>query len=462
MSRGYSNKSKAEWSAVIKAQDETSKILMKQEQEIKKKSMIKYKEELDKQIQQKHQNMVEDHDDMKDQREYLKEQSEVMKKFETQKKTSDRKYEKVYLHANKDDESIKRKKQIKELEYDRELENKRIKDSLDFEQKRKNEELALKSKIITEQQKLIDQSMKAKMDRVTMIEAEKEKERKMIEKNIEVMKNREQSFKNFYDQKIANLEHKSKLFQPIMDKDRFHQDLINKRNQDWEKISQEKVLNREKFEEMTRKKAVTDMRFELDRQINEKHQKKLIDLQESFREQEVARSLAQNDMMKQKAEIESKRKKMIELKGFLEKQLDQKQRNLENHYMDPIEQKMNHKILEQVSAQKPVAFVGVPGVHTSESPLKNSYERVFKEHILDRRDIRDGEISSESFHSVSKSFSGYPEKNKFKSVDLNKHDPITNPIGSYMPKVLPGQRIVRGANSNSTFGRNASNILYHS
>lgn len=462
MSQGYSNKSKAEWSTVIKAQDETSKILMKQEQEIKKKSMIKYKEELDKQIQQKHQNMVEVHDDLKDQREYLKEQSEVMKKFETQKKSSDRKYEKVYLHANKDDETIKRKKQIKELEFDRELENKRIQESLEFEQKRKNEELALKNKIISEQQKLIDQSMKARMDKIALIEVEKERERKMIEKNIELMKNREQSYKNFYDQKIANLEHKSKLFQHVMDKDKFHQDLINKRNQDWEKITQEKVLNREKLEEMTRRKAVNDMKYELDRQINEKHQKKLLDLQESFKEQEIARSVAQNDMMKQKAELENKRKKMNELKGFLEKQLDQKQRNLESLYMDPIEKKMNHQILEQVSAQKPVAFVGVPGVHTSESPLKNAYERVFRDNSFERRDIRDSELSSESFHSVSKSFSGYPEKSKFKPIDLNKHDPIINPIGSYMPKVLPGQRIVRGVNSNSTFGRNASNILYHS
>jgi hypothetical protein len=461
MSKGYPKKSEAEWSAVIKAQDETSKILLKQEEEIKKKSMIKYKEELDKQIYQKHLNMIEVYDDLKDQRNYLKEQSEVMKRHEKDLKNADRKYEKVFLLANKDEEHQKRKKLQQDLQKEREIENLRIRESLEFEQKRKTEEASLKNKIIHEQQKLINQANQLKKEKFSKIEAEKEKERKMIEKNMEEMKIREQSFKNFYDKKLATLEEKSKLFQPVMEKDRFHQDLIQKRNQEWEKISLEKLVDREKHDEMIRKKAVSDMRYELDRQIHEKHQKRLNELQEGFKEQEIAKNLAQNEKIQQKSLFEEKRKKMNDLKNFLEKQLDEKQKNLEGIYMDPVEKQINQKLLQQVSNQKPVAFVGIPGIHNSESPLKHSFERVFRENAFDKREVRDTEFSSDSFHSVSKSFSGYPEKTRFKAMDLNKHDPIINPIGSYLPKVLPGQRIVRGGNSNSTFGRNASNILYH-
>ena len=465
MSKGYYPNEEAEWPAVIRAQDETSKYLMKQEKEVKQKSKIRYKEELDKQLLQKHQNQLSEFVDLKEERTYLTQQNEAMKKFELLKKQADRSFEQLFLKVNKTDQSVKQKKLYNDLKSERDQEKKHIQDSLNFENQRKLEENSIRNKIVKEQQRVLDQQLQIKKENCFNKEQEKERERKMIEKNMEVMKKREQSYKNFYDQKLANLEQKSKIFQPVMEKDKVNQEFIRKRNEEWEKVMRDKAVVKDKQDEFLRKKAVSEMRNELDRQIDEKYQRRVNQAQESLREQELARSVAENEKRKREVEIEQKRKKMNELKSFLEKQLDEKQRNLEQVYMDPVEKKMNSKLLEQVNSHKPVAFVGVPGIHSSVSPQKNSFDRVFKSpsRIVEysQLDIR-SERSSNSLNSVSKSFSIYPEKYRFKGCDLTKHDPIVNPIGSMLPKVLPGQRIVRGGNHGSPFARNASNMILNS
>lgn len=340
MARGFLRYQEADWPAVIKAQDETSKFLMKQEKEIKQKSMVKYKEELDRQLHQKHQIQLTEFVDLKDERTYLNHQSEVMKKFELNQKQADRSFEQHFLKANKFEEASKRKKLFKDLQSERELEKKRITDSLEFETQKKREENFLRNKIMKEQQKVLDEQLQAKKDSYWQKEQEKEREKAMIEKNIEEMKAREQSFKNFYDQKLAVLEQKSKIFQPVLEKDKFNQDFIKKRNEEWERVLQEKTLVKEKQEEMSRKKAVSEMRNELDRQIDEKYKKRVQMAQESLREQEIARNVAENEKRNKKIELEQKRKKMNDLKDYLEKQLDEKQKNLENFYMDPVYQEI--------------------------------------------------------------------------------------------------------------------------
>lgn len=464
MSKRVLPNEEAEWPAVIRAQDETSKYLMKQEKEVKQKSMIRYKEELDKQLLQKHQNQLIEFVDLKEERTYLTQQNEAMKKFEVLKKQADRSFEQHFLKANKNDESAKRKKLFNDLKSERELEKQRILDSLNFENQRKLEENSNRKKIVKEQQRVLDQQLQLRNENFLNKEQEKERERMMIERNIEEMKNREQSYKKFYDKKLANLEQKSKIFQTVLEKDKVNQEFIRKRNEEWEIAVRDKALVKEKQDEVLRRKAVSEMRNELDRQIDEKYQRRVNQAQESLREQEFAKSVAENEKVKRKIEIDEKRKKMNELKFFLEKQLDEKQRNLEQLYMDPVEKKMNLKLLEQVNSNKPVAFIGVPGVHTSESPQKHSFDRVFKSpsRVVEysQLDLK-SEKSNDSFQSVSKSFSVDPEKYKFKGYDLTKHNPIVNPIGSMLPKVLPGQRIVRGGNHRSTFGRNASNIIFN-
>ena len=219
-----------EWVTVIKAQDETSKLLMKQENEIKQQSKLLYKAELDKQLNEKHKILKEYSVDKQDELKFLKAQQEAVKQFENNKKIEDRSYQNLYYRANQGELKLKNTKTLQEIQEEKQIEQKRLQQIKELEDKEKQDEFINKKKLLAEQKIILAQQIEEKQRKFELERKEKESEKAMINKSIEEMKIKEQSYKNFYAQRMAALEKKSKLFQSVAEKDSIHQELINKRN----------------------------------------------------------------------------------------------------------------------------------------------------------------------------------------------------------------------------------------
>lgn len=440
----------SEWQALIKAQDDTSMLLIKQEKEKEKLNKIMYKEELDRQLMEKYKN-----NDKKQQNEiaFLKAQQDAIKNFESNKKKENLLYQKIFSAANQGEEKVKNKKNLAEAKLEKELERQRLQRLKETDDKEKREQQEFKLKNICEQKKILESQIDEKIKKDQLERQQKDLDKAMIKQAMQEMLVKEQSYKNFYDKRLESLEKKVKNFQPVFERDNYRKELIRKRNEEWEKVNQEKQEKNEIFEEKAKKRAIYELKLELDKQIDYKQQKRLEEWQESLKDQECARMKAKEaEVLKQKEEI-SKKARMASLKNYLEKQQDERNSGLSEVSMGPVEKQLNKKYLDLVSHQKTLSFQGIPGIQSSPIRLARQNPNSFS----NTPDPKEAPTADYGFPiSISNSFAGHLKK---PSTDLYKHDPIINPIGSSLPRVFPGQRIVRGIQSNSTFINAASHLF---
>lgn len=440
----------SEWQALIKAQDDTSMLLIKQEKEREKLNKIMYKEELDRQLMEKYKNNDKG---QTDEIGFVKAQQDAIVKFEANKKKENLLYQKIFYVANQGEEKFKNKKNLVEAQLERDLERQRLQKLKETVDKEKREQQEFKLKKYFEQKKILESQIDEKNKKDELERRQKDLDKAMIKKTMQEMLVKEQSYKNFYDKRLESLDKKVKNFHPAFEKDNYRKELIRKRNEEWEKMNQEKQEKIEIFEEKAKKRAIHELRLELEKQIDYKQQKRLEEWQESLKDQEIARMKAKEaEVLKHKEET-SKKIQMASLKNYLEKQLDERNSGLSEVSMDPVEKQLNKKFLDLVSHHKTLSFQGIPGVQSS--PLRlpaqklNSYSNT--------PDPKEVPTTDYGFPiSISNSFAG---KLKKPALDIYKHDPIINPIGSSIPRVLPGQRIVRGIQSNSTFINAASHLF---
>ena len=86
----------------------------------------------------------------------------------------------------------------------------------ELEQERLMENMAKMKRIKDEQEELSRQNLERKKKQQNL-GIEKLKDKEMIDKKIEEMKGLEESYREFYEKRMKNLDQKMKSFQPIMD-----------------------------------------------------------------------------------------------------------------------------------------------------------------------------------------------------------------------------------------------------
>ena len=158
--------------------------------------------------------------------------------------------------------------------------------------------------------------------------------------------------------------------------------------------------------------------------------------------------------MHQDLEKEKKAKEREELRLALEKQLAEREALAKrNVLMDPREKKIHQEMLKNLNDNRFIAFPGVPGVHMNESPIKQNFARVYGNQVDSMREnenfYKKNSKTPQPFLDVSKSHEYGIHKKNYVFPDPYKHDPITNPIGSELPRVLPGQRSLKVPQSQS-------------
>ena len=279
---------------------------------------------------------------------------------------------------------------------------------------------------------------------------EKLREKELVEKKIESMRSSEGKYREFYDKRLQNLEEKTKSYKPLLEPSKSINDLINKRKEEWEQFNNEKLANQEKNDFYAKIRSRNEIKHELKKQIEYKQKQKYEEWQESLKNQEFAKYKAFEELSSKNLETLRKIERQESLKKIYEKQLQEKRSfSLEKLRMNSREKALYKDLLNKRIFNDPVAFPGVPGMHTKESPLKFSYKRVYNNEKPARvysnenspQKVRKNYKVEDYKMDVSKSMEKNRKINDYVFADPYVHNPITNPLGSALPRALPGQRI---------------------
>jgi len=116
--------------------------------------------------------------------------------------------------------------------------------------------------------------------------------------------------------------------------------------------------------------------------------------------------------------------------------------------MDSREKEIHSKMLENLDRN--TVFPCVPGLHSSQSPAKNSFDNIYSKQRL-KRDI-------ERIENTGSSGQLNP-RNEAYWAQVSGHDPIINPIGASIPKILPGQRAARALRTDNRESLSIKDLL---
>lgn len=449
-----------DWAKVIKAQDQISNQIIKEEQEIQKQSKIRYKEELDKQMQLKNSMLKYNQQNKSEEFSFHVAQQMAMKEFESKKKLLDRSHFLIVQNGNKEDTENKVKIESYQTERERTVEQERIRRVQQELENERIKEISFKNKRIAEEQEAIRRAEQGKALKVRLENWERLKDKKMIEDKMSEMKNVEGQYRELYEKRTQEQEKRLQNYQPVLESGLNKQELIRRRNEEWEKTMQEKVRIQSQIDEENRIRNLNTLKTSLETQIEQKYQQKAQEIQEDKFYMKIAKSKAQEDERIRLNQREKRTKDQEDLKKVYEEQLKERDLQLmQGMSMNYNEKKMHNELLSNLNQNKLVAFPGVPGSHLAESPIKRVYKKIYG-NPTDRSvdSIERTKFSSTPQPFADKSYEYIGRKN-YNFPDLFKHDPITNPIGAEVPRVLPGQRVTRAPQSHSKLAL-AGNTLF--
>jgi myosin heavy subunit len=449
-----------EWSKVIKAQDEISRQVMQEEIDLQRQSKIRYKEELDKQLLYKSHQLKNQQQDKNDEFSFHVAQQLAMKDFENKKKMQDRNHLMIIQNNNQNDLEKRQKMMNLMTEQEKNAEQERIrKTQQDLETERLRENF-MKNKRIQDEQDEIRRQNQEKAQKARMASLEKQQDKKMIEKRIDQMKNAESGYREFYDKRMQELDQRMKNLQPVLDSAANRQELIRRRNEDWEKMMQEKIALQDQIDEENRIRNSLLLRNSLENQIEERQKQRFQEIETDKFYKKVAQSKAAEEENRKFYEREKRAREQEELKRVYEQQLVDKDREvMQNLSMNQAEKKIHSDLLNSLQQNKIVAFPGVPGSHSTESPIKKVFRKVYgqaSDRSYDSFDRNKFSLTPPPF--VEQAFENSYRKN-YNFPDPYKHNPITNPIGAELPRVLPGERITRAPQSHSKLAMAGNNLF---
>ncbi|OMJ72673.1 hypothetical protein SteCoe_28842 [Stentor coeruleus] len=447
-----------EWAMIIKAQDEATNNIIKEEKELVSATKRRYKEELDKQLEIKNKISKTQVSDKADDYLFHQLQQVALKDYENKKKLQDRNVQQFLYSKHQEDSSNKYLKQQQNTENDRAFEQQRIKITQKELEEEKHKELSERHKRIQLEQDELHRINYEKERKRQMMNSEKLKDKEMIEKKMNEMKEAESSYREFYEKKIREQEKKISVFHPITEAQVYKQELIDKRSQEYQRYATEKEENRERNEEISRLKAVQEMKYELEKQIEVKQKKKLSEIENNKSYFEIAKSKAMEEIMQNDLERDKRNREREELKKVLKKQVEEKeQETFKILRMNDQEKRIHNNLLEDLKSKKPVVFPAVPGANLTEPPRKVTLNRIYGIPLSGTPTFMGKEIDRKTNNLtpdiLNKSADSSLVNKKYYYPDPFKHNPITNPIGPEMPKYLPGQRVIKDLSSFSKLAR---------
>lgn len=230
----------------------------------------------------------------------------------------------------------------------------------------------------------------------------------LAKSRIELVNQRDQGLREFNQRKMQEMERKSDYFRTV----------LNQRNErelnealllsKWSSEHQERQLSKVELEREISNKALCQNNQTLKEQLSELKHRKLKSQHEAEKEaQEMNKSIEVTRNLETQ-QRESKKQNQLNYKNSLLLQIEEsEQRKLDAFKLSNTEKHFNSKSFS--------GFPGVPGAQPRLSPLKASFDRAYR-----------------SF-SVFPQRSAAPKLQNNLAFNLDKYDPIVNPIGESKP-----------------------------
>lgn len=432
------NSQNDEWDSVVKAQHLA---IQKQENEEKIYSQlnkVKYREELDQQLKIM-ERFNQNNEEMKRKEfEFHQMQGVRFKEFDNRIRKEQRDYCKSFIDKNA--EVIEFRKKENELRFRQE------KGNMEEMVRKLNNEIEAEKRIQSEkrQKRIIDQ--KSELDRLHQEsqakkhfqELEKQREREMVSKKITEMQKNENNFQQFYDQKLKQHEAKLRKISPHFSTPDPKQVLIQKRLLEYSESSSHKQREKEKSEQIRKIESIKLIKQGLDDQLHSKKSAASLERIEAKKYQDIFKKQALEEEYYKNLNQFTRNLEKMKVKEEYDKQvLEKRSASMAKMRMNEREKEIHSKMLENIEGH--TVFPCVPGLHSSQSPSKASFDNIYSKQRLKReverldagKNIKFAEGNNESYWN-----------------QLAGHNPITNPIGATVPKVPPGQRLGRGVRNN--------------
>lgn len=441
-------KQMADWNSVTLAQHQAGLL---QDNEDKMYNMInkqKYREELDEQIKL-NQRLNKSNESLKRlELDFYAAQQLKYKNLDSQAKKEQKNYVQAFQLQNI--EALQNKKQEKERYV---IEDKKA--SLNFiqqekqaiEEQKKLEQIRKQQRIFEEQAELARLSNEAKAKQ-RLAELEKQREKSLISKKILEMQESEEKHSHFIHEKFKNVETRLQKVTENFPSTNNKELLIQRRQLEHEAYLKAKELEEKSSIISKKQKEIKSLREGLDDQIHQKYSIKKIEKDQDRQYLELLKQEAAKDIYYQNLQNFTKKLEKEKIREDYNKQLEEKRSySVSKFQMNDKEKQLNNKLLEKIE-QGQASFPSVPGLNPNHSPYKQSFERIYSKQRL-KRDIE-----------RSESVKAGASRNLVYWVAEERHNPITNPVGYSNHKVIPGQRIFKGRDSDKRQEYSIKDLFY--
>mmetsp|Transcript_11356 Transcript_11356/g.11443 ORF Transcript_11356/g.11443 Transcript_11356/m.11443 type:complete len:441 (+) Transcript_11356:73-1395(+) len=423
-----------------------------------------YKEELDRQLQEKANSKFKNLDELDNQKKFLQAQQEAIKSWDQSLKKETKNTQEILSkeYENQAMERSARARYERELAIREEQEKfRKMQEEIENERKKQYE---WKNEIVKKEQEVLKELELKKKKQQEQEEMTRLKDKETIENRIKEMEALEYEFQNFYNKRLNAREQRMKNYTPVLHENNILSNLM-KRNEEIDQIAKERQALKEQTERQQRESALNKLKSDLELQIEESLKKQEIEKEEKAKIQKkinYASQILENERLNL---VERRAKEKEYLRKSLELQLKDQQNRLNSYErMSEREKEMHKNILSHIDEQEKIAFPGIPGSHTAEPSLKeyskfylrgdNSNTPIVRNYSLSVEGTPD--ISSPAKTTIANSLE---RKSINFFVDPNKHDPIVNPIGSKIPNAIQGQRMARPNGSLSKLAQAGGSIF---
>ena len=269
---------------------------------------------------------------------------------------------------------------------------------------------------------------------------EKVNDQQLIFKNIEKVNKRDQDHRIFLEKIDRENEAKKRAYDKVIydtqNKELKRYEIISS----WEKETSDKEKQRYMLDLERKLNSKREINYVLSQQLDEKTKKKEQSLsvlnQERKKIEENLLSLRSSEE-KAKFDLLKSQERYKQVLDFqkAEKYLERFNEKL----LSPKEKTMNSGILKSIGSKEEIEFRGIPGIHPRVSPLLSSFKRAHRSlaGIPDELTVPLRKNLSQSINEPNtvRNISEYSRINSVNSylVDVDRHNPITNPLGAVIP-----------------------------
>jgi hypothetical protein len=438
-----SRNANSEWAPIIKAQVEVTRAAELEDRKARDLSKKLYAEELERQLAYKRQRQ---HDDA----ELKRREVEVMRQRQQAIVDFDRRV--------RADKSLVQQSMAQQYDMDQHLKSMRIeadrRDWLNIEQQRLQEiqgqvqqeilrKRQYKDSIVRAEQEELSVKLMMKQQQALEREQDKLNEQARIKEEQGRLADRDRQRTEYIKGLNSKIDTRSRAYNSVsqadLDRDMEKAYLV----QQWEnsaKQQQEQTTQQQSFKKQAAQQATNDilnmqLQFKQTQQQRAQQQHEMEKLEVRERAEQIRLANAQ---IKQQTYQDQGR-----LKASLESQInEQNLRRLDDLKMSERERQLHMGFIQR---QEVPTFTSVPGVHPREIPLKKVLPRFAKSSSADftSEAVAYDAHGGESEYSSSQIYKQQMSPLEY-NYDPRRHDPIVNPIGSVIPRPLPGQSLRKG------------------